>query len=115
VGVAWSWPYKPPPCQHGEVLNELKAIRAVLARIETREIKIMSDQAQLDADAQTIEVDVTEINTGLGQVQTALAALEQANPGLDFTAVNTALSDLGNSAAAVAAAGSSAPQPPASS
>lgn len=74
----------------------------------------MTQQDDLNAVGTEIEADVAAIGDGIVNVEAEIAALElaaQNGQPLDFTAVRTALADLGTATATVTAAGTEVPAP----
>lgn len=69
---------------------------AIAAKVDI----LMSEQDQVNAAAQQIEADVAAENTALTAIQAEIAALQAGNPAVDFTALNTAVADLGTATAA---------------
>jgi hypothetical protein len=65
--------------------------------------KLMSQQDEINAAAAAIEADVAAIAAAVTAVQAELAAAQQANPGVDLTALNQAVTDLGNATSSVEA------------
>jgi hypothetical protein len=84
--------------------------RAILAELATLNAKVdhMSQTNQQHADAiaaQLTTIDAT-LKTGVAAITAEIATLKAANPAVDFTAVDTAVANLGTDvAAATAAAG----------
>jgi hypothetical protein len=84
-----------------------RAALALLTSIQ-QELIIMSQTNQQHADAiaaQLTTIDAT-LKTGVAAITAEIATLKAANPAVDFTAVDTAVANLGTDvAAATAAAG----------
>ena len=81
------------------ILAALLVIDTRLSAIETTLRKIMSEQDQANAVAAQIETDVAAENTATTAIEAEIAALQAANPSVDFTSLNQAVTDL-NSATA---------------
>ena len=81
------------------ILAALLVIDTRLSAIETTLRKIMSEQDQANAVAAQIETDVAAENTATTAIEAEIAALQAANPSVDFTPLNQAVTDL-NSATA---------------
>jgi len=78
---------------HQDILN---AVNALNVKVN----KLMTQQDDLNAAAQEIEADVAKQNTALAAIKAEIAALQGANPALDFTALNAAVGDLDTATAA---------------
>lgn len=94
-------------CQLDDIKSELFVIRYA-------EREIMSDQETADADAAAIEADVASEKTSLQAIRDEIAALQNQNPAVDFTALNAAVADATGEAAdeaSVAPAPTPAPEP----
>ncbi len=111
-GFTWHHHHPDPP---SAILCELTAIRESLSVLHRKVDTVMSDQSQLDQTAANIETDVQAINSGVQNVQAEIAQLQQANPSLDFSGVNSALNDLASATSGVTAAGAEVPPPAAPS
>jgi hypothetical protein len=87
--------------------HEARAILAELATLNAK-VDLMSQTNQQHADAiaaQLTTIDAT-LKTGVAAITAEIATLKAANPAVDFTAVDTAVANLGTDvAAATAAAG----------
>ena len=85
--------------------HEARAILAELATL-TAKVDTMSQTNQQHADAiaaQLTTIDAT-LKTGVAAITAEIATLKAANPAVDFTAVDTAVANLGTDVAAAAAA-----------
>ena len=90
------WPCN---CPDG-ISRRLADIAESLNHLHGKVDRIMSDQDTVNAAAAQIEQDVAEQNTALAAIQAEIAALQQANPAIDFTALNQAVADLGTATSA---------------
>ena len=84
--------------------HEARAILAELAAL-TAKVDHMSQTNQQHADAiaaQLTAIDAT-LKTGVAAITAEIATLKAANPAVDFTAVDTAVANLGTDVAAAAA------------
>jgi hypothetical protein len=85
--------------------HEARAILAELATLNAK-VDLMSQTNQQHADAiaaQLTTIDAT-LKTGVAAITAEIATLKAANPAVDFTAVDTAVANLGTDVAAAAAA-----------
>lgn len=93
------------------ILAALLVIDTRLSAIETNLRKIMSQQDDLNTDVTALEASVAAINTAVTAVAAEIAALQAANPGVDLTGLNQAVTDLQTATSAVQ--GLEPPAPPA--
>lgn len=110
------WHQRPPRDFDKRVDAQLKLIfevleinTAYLKSIENRTRRLMSDQETADQIAAQIESDVKAEGTDLDAIKAALAAIQQQNPAVDFTALNAAVADLDAGKAAEDAVANPAP------
>jgi hypothetical protein len=74
-------------CPHCHRPTHDREIIRLLNRIDRKVNHLMTDQDRLDAD-------VAALGTGLAVVAQEIADLKAANPALDFTGLDKAVSDL---------------------
>ena len=77
----------------------LAAIRLANQKLDV----IMSQQDDLTADVQAIDQAVTDLGTAATAIEAEIAALKNANPALDLTALDTAVGSLKTAVSGVAA------------
>lgn len=92
----------------------LLKIQATVTDIQTKVGTIMSDQATEASIAAEIETDVAADNAATAAIQAEIASLQAANPGIDFTALNQAVTDANAATAAEQALVPPPAAPPAS-
>lgn len=86
---------------HGGHASQLAEIRAVLDRIEQAQEKIVMSQSDIDAATSALTSATTTISgvaadlvTAEANIQAEITALQNANPGLDTSALNAAVAGL---------------------
>lgn len=86
---------------HGGHASQLAEIRAALDRIEQAQEKIAMSQSDIDAAtgaltsaASTISGVAADLETAEANIQAEITALQNANPGLDTTALDAAVAGL---------------------
>jgi chromosome segregation ATPase len=95
------------------IFDVLRAIQEDLVELRTEVQQLMTDQESVDADVQQLEAQIAALGTATAAIQTEIQNLQAANPALDLSGLNQAVTDLTTATGNVASLATPPSPPPA--